>query len=593
MTVGVRSNLDQIKATERRGSGQAIPDGSTSGPASPAISAGAGIQLTSGATTQISVGWLDTDSSHRLRIASGENLSADRTLTVILGNTARTLTISGAATVSQDYSTTGTPQFARLGLGVAADATIPLDVSGATITTLRVTNTTASSASQGAGLALRSIDGAAMASGDRLGFVNFVGSTGTATAAGGASIEAFAAEAWTTGANGSNLLFLLAPIGSATRVERARLTSAGRFSADVLAVNDSNDSHLLSIACTSDLTANRTLSLAVQDGDATITLLGNPTLADWFNQGVKTTDSPDFESVSITTTLAVGSVASVQALRVTNATSFIGWQSGTLLGTGGVDGNLVLYDSGTTDFGLLQLGGTSSSFPALKRSGTTLQVRLADDSAYAPLEIASPLGISGFVAAINNISFGQIRLQSGGTDMATFDPGGITLAARLACTNTITFAGFDIGGAFFLTTLSGAITSGKLMAGFFSEVSESGLTNSGATWAAVFRNLCSTGVNGCAFFEGGDTSFESGNVGINLGGTRYAPVAPSEALEVGGNIKAQGTVETDDIGSTAAEPWKLGTQQTSTLVTLDTANWVEVEINGTIQRLALVTITTP
>lgn len=35
--------------------------------------------------------------------------------------------------------------------------------------------------------------------------------------------------------------------------------------------------------------------------------------------------------------------------------------------------------------GLLQLAGTTNSFPALKRSGTTLQVRLADDSAYAPL----------------------------------------------------------------------------------------------------------------------------------------------------------------------------------------------------------------
>lgn len=34
----------------------------------------------------------------------------------------------------------------------------------------------------------------------------------------------------------------------------------------------------------------------------------------------------------------------------------------------------------------LQFGGTSSSFPMLKRSSTKLQVRLADDSAYAGLE---------------------------------------------------------------------------------------------------------------------------------------------------------------------------------------------------------------
>jgi hypothetical protein len=33
----------------------------------------------------------------------------------------------------------------------------------------------------------------------------------------------------------------------------------------------------------------------------------------------------------------------------------------------------------------VMFGGTTSSFPALKRSSTTLQVRLADDSAFAPL----------------------------------------------------------------------------------------------------------------------------------------------------------------------------------------------------------------
>jgi len=37
-------------------------------------------------------------------------------------------------------------------------------------------------------------------------------------------------------------------------------------------------------------------------------------------------------------------------------------------------------------FGRLLFGGTTSSFPALKRSGTTLQSRLADDSAFAPIQ---------------------------------------------------------------------------------------------------------------------------------------------------------------------------------------------------------------
>ena len=52
-----------------------------------------------------------------------------------------------------------------------------------------------------------------------------------------------------------------------------------------------------------------------------------------------------------------------------------------------IDGNLQLGNNGNTDFGLLQFGGASSSFPALKRSTTYLQVRLADDSAATSLQV--------------------------------------------------------------------------------------------------------------------------------------------------------------------------------------------------------------
>ena len=56
-------------------------------------------------------------------------------------------------------------------------------------------------------------------------------------------------------------------------------------------------------------------------------------------------------------------------------------------------GVLLLDNNGGTDFGRLQFGGTTSSFPSLKRSATALQCRLADDTAFAPLE-ASTIGTS-------------------------------------------------------------------------------------------------------------------------------------------------------------------------------------------------------
>lgn len=47
------------------------------------------------------------------------------------------------------------------------------------------------------------------------------------------------------------------------------------------------------------------------------------------------------------------------------------------------DGRFLLQNNAATDFGRLQFGGTTSSFPSLKRSSTALETKLADDSAYA------------------------------------------------------------------------------------------------------------------------------------------------------------------------------------------------------------------
>jgi hypothetical protein len=48
-------------------------------------------------------------------------------------------------------------------------------------------------------------------------------------------------------------------------------------------------------------------------------------------------------------------------------------------------GVIQISNSAGTDFSRLQFGGTTSSFPALKRSTTSLEVKLADDSTYTNL----------------------------------------------------------------------------------------------------------------------------------------------------------------------------------------------------------------
>lgn len=76
------------------------------------------------------IGMEDTDSSHYLYVEPGSNLTADRVLTVTTGDADRTLTVSGNATISQDYSTTGNPQFATIELGAASDTTLSRSAAG-------------------------------------------------------------------------------------------------------------------------------------------------------------------------------------------------------------------------------------------------------------------------------------------------------------------------------------------------------------------------------------------------------------------------------------------------------------------------------
>jgi hypothetical protein len=67
------------------------------------------------------------------------------------------------------------------------------------------------------------------------------------------------------------------------------------------------------------------------------------------------------------------------------------------------DGVLTLDVQAGGDFGRLQFGGTTSSFPSLKRSTTTIAVRLADDSGDAGIS-ASTGAFSGAVSLGNTVN---------------------------------------------------------------------------------------------------------------------------------------------------------------------------------------------
>jgi hypothetical protein len=92
---------------------------------------------------------------------------------------------------------------------------------------------------------------------------------------------------------------------------------------------------------------------------------------------------------------------------------------GIVVGTGSVYGavlfapsdgvlRLTNWNAGSQDsFSRLQLGGTTASFPAIKRSATTLAFRLADDSADAPISASNGV-FSGTLSVSGSGTFGSL-----------------------------------------------------------------------------------------------------------------------------------------------------------------------------------------
>ena len=85
------------------------------------------------------------------------------------------------------------------------------------------------------------------------------------------------------------------------------------------------------------------------------------------------------------------------------------------------DGYWTMYNNATTDFTALQLGGTTSSFPAIVHNGTGIDIKLADNSAYTNL------------AALNLTANGTLAV-TGATTMTSFAAAITSSAVDIAVT---------------------------------------------------------------------------------------------------------------------------------------------------------------
>jgi len=138
---------------------------------------------------------------------------------------------------------------------------------------------------------------------------------------------------------------------------------------------------------------------------------------------------------------AGGSSLGSNNLAFASGTGAVYWQSGTIIEPVNVDGNIKFSNYARNDFGRMQFGGTTSSFPALKRSGAGLIVRLADDSANASL------------------TTGNLQVGSNGTAIKQLKRATCTLVAGTATvTDTDTTANTHV--SIMVSTSAGTIGTG-------------------------------------------------------------------------------------------------------------------------------------
>jgi hypothetical protein len=111
----------------------------------------------------------------------------------------------------------------------------------------------------------------------------------------------------------------------------------------------------------------------------------------------------------------------------------ISFGNGFITNNGGANANgvLTLLNSNATSFDRLQLGGTTSSFPSIKRNGTAIDFRLADDS--APCDINASKGF--FTTTIGEPAIRGQNTGNTGTDSV------------MRLTNTITNSVLHFGAA--------------------------------------------------------------------------------------------------------------------------------------------------
>lgn len=210
------------------------------------------------------------------------------------------------------------------------------------------------------------------------------------------------------------------------------------------------------------------------------------------------------------------------------STSLLSWDTRTNISSP-ANGNLLLRNAALSDFGLLLFGGSTSSFPALKRSSTALQVRLADDSAFAPIA-AGPATFTGDVLA---------------SAIVTYDLGSVAQRWRQIHSQFVVVGGANSGtGSNYIN-----FPDGGTFAWVNIEKIRFTSPNFVFTQSAAGQFRVNNSGNTSIFTVDNDLGHAFAYGGLSLGVSMGATAPPTNGLRVQGNVQADGLIQFSGVTS--------------------------------------------
>ena len=295
-------------------------------------------------------------------------------------------------------------------------------------TTICIDNATTSSASQGGILRLQSDDGAVMASGHRLGVIEFGGAEDTSnTITTGARIEALADATWSASENGADMIFYTTD-GNASQSEVMRLTAdAGtEFTGNVTL---SSDASVLNFGAGDDVTFTHDngtgmnvasagdFDIAVSAGDATFTVADTKTLilgqtgASELKLSPNNTAGSELASLINTAGTTDGSDAA-GAILLSSVAGGIGlaWADGKDLWAEGGRAVITANEDAASCIKLHADDGTSQTILIQNDAGTGVSAATEVDAA---IQLSASAGGIGLYSALNAANAIRLETNSG------------------------------------------------------------------------------------------------------------------------------------------------------------------------------------